>query len=485
MRMNKSEKQHSLVRVRFAPSPTGHLHIGNLRTAIFNWLFARHHGGTFLIRLEDTDRERSQQEYADSIFDILNWVGITSDEPVIKQSDRFDHYSQLIQQLLDEGKAYSCFCTQQEVEARQRQQGLDPAFSGYDGFCRERKITDEDLKKPHVIRFKIPRDVAEITFDDLIRGYITVETKQIDDFVIARSDGTPTYNFVVVIDDAAMRISHVIRGEDHISNTPKQILLYQAFGYEMPQFAHLPLILGPSGARLSKREAPVSVLEYRHNGFLPDALVNYLVRLGWSHGDQEIFTRQELIDYFTLDHVGKKGAIFDQEKLEWINGLYMREADSQQLLDTIITYVEPGFLTKIKGWSKEQIIVFIELYKQRAKTVRELADELVRLHDGPEAYDAAAVEKWTTPETAGHIEKLIELLEQQKIFSADELSVVVKSLCDQLSIKLVKLAQPIRIALTGSSASPGIFELMELLGREVVIERLSKFLAFLNKGMGH
>jgi len=325
--MNKNNN----VRVRFAPSPTGYLHIGNLRTALFNWLFARHYDGTFLVRLEDTDRERSTKEYADSLFDILEWIGLTSDEPVIKQTDRFGEYKQLIEQLLEQGKAYRCFCSSEEIEARQKAAGLDPAYAGYDSFCANGTHGKNDSSKPYVIRFKIPRNIEEITFNDLIRGQITVKTAELDDFVIARSDGTPTYNFVVVIDDAAMRITHVIRGEDHISNTPKQIFLYQAFGYKVPQFAHMPLILGPSGARLSKREAATSVVDYRGEGYLPDALINYLARLGWSHGDQEIFTRQELIDYFTIDNVGKKGSIFDKEKLDWVNGLYMRQVANVKL----------------------------------------------------------------------------------------------------------------------------------------------------------
>jgi len=469
------------VRVRFAPSPTGHLHIGNLRAALFNWLFARHYKGSFLVRIEDTDRSRSRQEYADSIFDILEWIGLTADEPAIKQSDRFAQYAQLVQQLVDEGKAYRSFCSQQEIEARQKEAGIDPAFAGYDGFCRERTVASEDLEKPHVVRFKIPRDIAEITFDDLIRGAITIETEQIDDFILARSDGTPTYNFVVVVDDAYMRISHVIRGEDHISNTPKQVLLYQAFGYDIPQFAHVPLILGPSGARLSKREAPTSVIEYRRNGYLPDALVNYLVRLGWSHGDQEIFTRQELIEYFTLDHVGKKGAIFDKEKLDWVNGVYMREMDNQFLLDTILTYVELRFLDEVKGWSKEQIIVLIELYKQRTQTVRELVDALLLLYETPQIYDQAAVAKWITTESKQYLALLIEWLEKQEHFGVDAVASMIKSLCEGLSIKLVKLAQPIRLALTGSSASPGIFELLSVLGKDESIVRLSAFLLFLKK----
>ena len=283
----------SPVRVRFAPSPTGHLHIGSLRTALFNWLFARHIQGTFLLRIEDTDIERSKAEYTQSIMGSLAWCGLTPDEPVVIQSDRIKEHQRVAQQLIKEGKAYRCICTPQEVEQRiQAQSGDDHSFAKYDGTCRD---AGHDGSKPSVIRFKIGA-IHDVSFDDIIRGPIRVNTQELDDFIIIRSDGTPMYNFVVVVDDAFMRITHVIRGEDHIPNTIKQILLYQACNYQLPQFAHLPMILGPSGEKLSKRDGAVSALEYKHNGYLPDALINYLARLGWAHGDQEIFTRQELIE---------------------------------------------------------------------------------------------------------------------------------------------------------------------------------------------
>ena len=309
--MQKSNTQH--VRVRFAPSPTGHLHIGGLRAAIFNWLFARHHKGTFLLRIEDTDRERSKQEYTDAILDAFAWMGITSDEPLIIQSERINAHIVVIKKLLEEGKAYRCYCSQEEVLQRHVDAGGDAHFVKYDGKCRFQ--TSQDRVGEHVVRFAIPSSVQHISFDDMIRGPITVASDELDDFIIARSDYSPMYNFVVVVDDAFMKITHVIRGEDHISNTPKQILLYQACGYEIPQFAHAPNILGPSGKKLSKREAAASVLEYRTMGYLPQALCNYLVRLGWSHGDQEVFSEQELIACFSLDAVGKKDQFLIKKSL--------------------------------------------------------------------------------------------------------------------------------------------------------------------------
>ena len=317
------------IRVRFAPSPTGHLHIGGLRTAFFNWLFARHNNGVFLLRIEDTDVERSTKEYLDSILATFDWVNLPSDEPIVIQSQRIAEHTALIAQLLKEGKAYRCYCSQEQVAERYKGQGSGDEFIKYDGRCRN---AAEQPGVPAAIRFALPAGRTTVAFDDLIRGRVEVGIDQLDDFIIARSDGTPMYNFVVVVDDAHMRISHIIRGEEHISNTPKQLLLYEALGFPVPFFAHTPMILGPDGNKLSKRDAATSVLEYRQEGYLPDALLNYLVRLSWAHGDQEIFTREELISYFTLDHVGKKGAIFDPQKLSWVNSVYMRAKDSARVI---------------------------------------------------------------------------------------------------------------------------------------------------------
>ena len=310
------------VRVRFAPSPTGHLHIGGLRTALFNWLFAKHCGGTFLLRIEDTDLERSKDEYTQAIYQAFAWVGITSDEQPLIQSQRFSIYKEVAEDLISQEKAYRCACTPEQVEARARQAGVTGEYhGGYDGYCRFKEI--EETEKT-AIRFVIPESTQTFSWHDAIRGVISFDRSQLDDFVIVRSDGTPTYNFCVVIDDHASAITHVIRGEDHISNTPKQIALYQELGYEVPVFAHIPMILGSDGNKLSKRDGAVDVVAYRGIGYLSDALVNYIVRLGWAYGDQEIFTQEELIKYFTLEAVGKKPSVFDFTKLEWLNSLYMR-----------------------------------------------------------------------------------------------------------------------------------------------------------------
>ena len=341
----------------------------------------------------------------------------------------------------------------------------------YDKHCRDRESTESE--KPFVVRFKVPDNQKTISFNDLIRGTISFDVDQFDDFIIARSDGSPIYNLVVVVDDAHMQITHVVRGEDHISNTPKQIMLYRACGFPVPEFAHLPLILGPSGDKLSKRDAATAVLDYKKNGYLPDALFNYLVRLGWSHGDQEIFTKQELIDYFSLDHVGKKGAIFDPEKLNWLNGVYIREMDDSDLLNRIFADVLPDVKDKLSSWEQENILQLIGLYKDRVKTLKELADHLVLVHDGPQVFDPASVKKWITPETKKYLEELLKTVESVESFSESNVSNAIKGLCKQLEIKLVALAQPIRIALTGTSASPGIFALLALVGKQESVKRLS------------
>jgi len=459
------------VRVRFAPSPTGHLHIGGLRAAIFNWLFARHHKGVFLLRIEDTDIARSRQEYTDSILDSLAWCNLPTDEPILIQTSRLQEHTKALHDLIASGKAYRCYCTQEELDARlSRTQGNDIAFAKYDGYCRTR--IDVPTDRPFGIRFALPAGLKEITFHDLIRGDVTFSLDQFDDFIIARSDGVPLYNFVVVLDDAYMRITHIIRGEEHLSNTPKQILLYEAFGYSIPYFAHVPLILGPDGNKLSKRDAATSVLDYKKAGYLPNALVNYLVRLGWAHGDQEIFTRQELIDSFTLDHVGKKGAIFDKEKLDWVNSVYIRSSTPEDLLAYITQYLVPDIEQHYAPWNHQCIIACISLYQERVKTMQELIDAMRNLQTAPSTYSDTDVAQWLMPEALSHIRDLIQRLATVDDFTVDVISAEIKQFCKERSLKLVSVAQPIRLALVGVTASPGVFELLALLGKEESLHRL-------------
>lgn len=432
------------VRVRFAPSPTGHLHIGSLRAALFNWLFARHYKGTFIIRIEDTDIERSKQEYTDSIIKAFEWVNIVSDEPITYQTKRMNLYKSAIDKLLASGAAY----------------WSDPA-------------QEENGKS--VVRFKIPFDqTTRIQFNDLIRGPISFESDQIGgDFVIARSDGSPLYNFVVVVDDIDMRISHVIRGEDHISNTPKQILLYQALGAEIPEFAHLPMILGPTGAKLSKRDAATSVIDYQKMGFLPDALCNYLVRLSWAHGDQEIFSRDEMIQFFSLDHVHKSGAIFDMVKLRWVNSVYIKQCSAAQLQDLIAKNIDETFHSLVKNWTIEQIHQAIELYKDRVSTLVELRDFVAVLYTRPTLKILPAEETWNT-KTDLILQEFLLQFKQLATITPALVESLIKDICKQQQVPLSALAKPIRFALTGSLQSPSVYALVGLLGKTETIERIEQ-----------
>ncbi|MBU1008182.1 glutamate--tRNA ligase [Candidatus Dependentiae bacterium] len=460
------------MRVRFAPSPTGHLHIGGARTAIFNWLFARHNNGVFLVRVEDTDVERSKQEYVDSILESLKWLHLTPDEPLTFQLSRIEEHKQLINQLLEKGLVYPCFCEPKDVEDRLKdfKKGI---AEKYDGTCRDKSYTPKDLKKPHAIRFKLP-EREKISFKDLIRGTVTFDIDQLDDFVILRRDGVPTYNFCVVVDDIFMKISHVIRGEDHISNTPKQLLIYDALGAEPPIFAHLPLILGSSGGKLSKRDAAVSVVEYKNQGFLPEALFNYLVRLGWAHGDQEVFSKQEMIDFFSLDKVGKKGAIFDTKKLLWLNGIYIRNLKFNEFAKAAAEAINDKLKKLTAVWKEDMLGQLFELYKERATTMCELVDNMISFAHAPEHLDVGLIKKWVSPQTKTLLFEFVKGMDEMEEHTHENLIALARHICELSGVKLVALAQPLRLALTGSTHSPGVFELMEVLGCEESKKRVKQ-----------
>jgi len=462
------------VRVRFAPSPTGKLHIGGLRVAIFNWLFARHFQGSFLMRIEDTDLERSKQEHTDSILKTFKWMDMNPDEPVVIQSSRIEEHKQLINKLLQQGKVYKCFC------AIKREDLDSENYSKYNRKCRDKVFEQNDLNKSFVIRFKLPDDISEISFDDLIHGRITFNLDQLDDFIIARSDGAPMYNFVVVADDAYMKISHVIRGEDHISNTPKQILLYKALDYDLPKFAHVPLILDPMGGKLSKRNSASSVEECIKMGYLSDALFNYLVRLGWSHGDQEIFTRYELIKYFSLDHVGKSGATFDIEKMQWVNNQYISKKTATDLLGLIQEDVEPDFLSKLSYFKRDQVLAFIDVYKERATTLQFICQSMNMLDQIPKSYSKQGIIEWIKPGTFKYLKDLTDEFELIQNWTENNISDIFKQFCKKNSIKISDLAQPVRLALMGEASGVGVFKLLSIFSKEESLKRLHKFLEFLN-----
>lgn len=466
------------IRVRFAPSPTGHLHIGGVRTAVFNWLFARSTGGTYLLRIEDTDVLRSTKEYLASQLSSLTWAGLLPDEPIVYQMERVREHQAAAARLLEQGKAYPCFCQPRDADLviEELEQGVGRK---YEGTCRNKPFTQEDLQRPHAVRFAVPDDVDHVTFDDVIRGKITVQADQLDDFVIIRRDGTPIYNFCVVVDDIFMKITHVIRGEDHITNTVKQLLFYSALGAQTPQFAHLPLILGASGNKLSKRDASVSVEEYKAQGFMADALINYLVRLGWSHKDQELFTRDQMVSLFKLEDVGKKGAIFDMKKLLWLNGVYIRQSTQQQLLAAIEQMNAQTSVTMLALWNAQQVQDLLEQYKQRATTLVELSDGIISLARDPQELDVKLIDKWMTGSTKLMLEAFSHGLQQLEELSHDPVMSVAKTVCEQHEEKLVNLAQPLRLALTGSIQSPGVFELIAILGKDRSIERIKKLVALL------
>jgi glutamyl-tRNA synthetase len=463
-----------MIRVRFAPSPTGHLHVGGLRAALFNWLFARHNNGKFLLRIEDTDTERSEKRYLDSILSSLKWCKIDHDEPLVIQSERLDLYRTMAYDLLAQGKAYRCYCTPQELEQRLGANATEgTGYTKYDGRCRT--IT-EIRNQPFCLRFKLPENLSTIRVDDIIKGPIEFPADQFDDFIIVRTDGGIMYNFGVVIDDAAMKITHIIRGEEHLVNTPKQILLYQAFDYELPQFGHTPLILGPDGSKLSKRDAATAVIDYKDAGYLPDALCNYLVRLGWSHGDQEIFTREELIKLFSLETIGSKGSIFDIQKLAWVNSVYIKNSSIQELIKSL-SENDPLLMDHLSSWSSLQIETAIAMFRDRVTTLKEMRDALIVLHDGPVSYEDHETVTLSTP---AMLSDLLNDLNNKR-FDRDTLQTGLKTLAKNHNVNFAFVAQPIRIALTGVSAMPAVYDLLLLLGKETTIFRIKKFLEYLNK----
>ena len=463
------------VRTRFAPSPTGYLHIGGARTALFNFLFARHHGGKFILRIEDTDRERSTPEAINAILDAMNWLGLDWDEGPFYQTKRYPLYEEKVQKLLSEGKAYPCVCTPEKLEAKRQLAQKEKRKSMYDGTCRppEGVIPPLPQDKPYTIRFRSPRDGSTIV-NDAVKGDVVFDNRELDDLIIARSDGTPTYNFCVVVDDIDMGITHIIRGDDHLANTPRQILLYQALGDTPPQFAHVPLILGLDKARLSKRHGATSVTAYRDMGYLPEAILNYLVRLGWSHGDQELFSREELIEKFSLESVGKSAGVFNPEKFLWVNFHYLKTRPLSQLAEEIVPYiVAKGYrVPQDKSWLERMI----KTLQERSRTLVELVDSAHFYLTDDIAIDEKAAKKFLTPEVSQPLSKLIERLSALDEFSEANIESAFSGVLEEFGLSMGKLAQPVRVALTGSTVSPGIHEVIAVLGKERTIRRLQSAL---------
>lgn len=456
----------SAIRTRFAPSPTGYLHIGGARTALFNFLYARHHGGTFVLRVEDTDRERSTDAATAAILDSLRWLGLTWDEGPFFQSERTALYLEHAERLLAAGHAYRCWCTAEALEQQRQAAQAEGRRAMYDRRCRERR---DQPAGPFTIRFKTPL-VGETLVHDALRGVVTFQNAEIDDLIIVRSDGSPTYNFCVVVDDATMGITDNIRGDDHLANTPKQVLMYQALGFAPPRFAHVPLILGLDRARLSKRHGATSVLAYRDEGYLPAALNNYLARLGWSAGDQEIFTAEELIAKFSLDHVGASAGVFNPEKLDWVNAQHLKAMAPEE----IAALLEPFIAAR--GWQVPAgdgwLARLAAALRERASTLVDLLDQGAYFFTDAVTIDPAAAAKHLAKANRQALDALRDALASLEPWSVPAIESAVQTVLAGHGLALGKLAQPLRVALTGGSVSPGIYEVIELVGRTRCLARL-------------
>ena len=458
------------MRTRFAPSPTGVLHIGGARTALFNWLLARRHGGAFVLRIEDTDTERSTRESIDQITEAMSWLGLEADEGPFLQTDRLERYRAVAGQLLDAGLAYRCYCSREELAAmreEQRSRGLKPR---YDGRCRSRTTAVPGVD--HVVRFKNPAE-GSVRVRDRIRGEVVFENSELDDLIILRSDGIPTYNFSVVIDDADMGITHVVRGDDHLNNTPRQINIISALDLHPPEYAHVPMILGSDGSRLSKRHGAVNVTDYREAGYLPEAVLNYMVRLGWSHGDREILGVGEMIRAFSLEQVNESAASFDPDKFLWVNEQWLKRAPSDRLVPLLATFLEGADLDA--GPSLEDIV---EVQRHRARTLVEMAEKSRFVYNEPDGYAPKAAKQHLRGVALPVLNRLQERLGELGEWNVESTQGTVESVAEELELKMGKVAQPLRVAVTGESASPGIGQTLALIGREKALRRLAHAVEF-------
>lgn len=475
----------SEIRARMAPSPSGFLHVGTARTTVYNWLFARHHGGKFILRIEDTDPSRSSRDMIDAILEAIRWLGLDWDEGPYYQSRRTELYQSYAQKLLESGKGYFCFCTREELEEKRKQAIASQGEWKYDRTCLSLSATEREdrIKKgqPKAIRLLIPE--GETIFSDLVYGELKKENKELDDLIVLRSDGTATYNFACVVDDADMKISHVIRGNDHIANTFKQVLIYRALGLTPPRFAHIPLILGKDKAKISKRHGAVSVMDYKEQGFLRDALVNYLALLGWSpKDDREILSRDQMIELFMVEAVNPANPVFDLEKLEWMNGEYIRAMDDQKLTDQVIPFLvgENLITAEAAAGKKEWLSKYVSLFRERAKTLRDFAEKGKYFFEFDYRYEEKAAKKhFNSPEAADRLSAYAARLVELEVFEKTRMEQALRELADEIGVKPAALIHPVRLAVTGTSAGPPLFDLLELLGREEVKRRISKATDFI------
>lgn len=460
---------------RFAPSPTGYLHIGGARTALFSWLHARKHGGDFILRIEDTDRERSTEESVNAILEGMSWLGLAYDQGPFYQTHRFERYKEVIQQLLDQGDAYYCYCTREELDAMREGQRARKEKPRYTGLCRSRAEPREGVDP--VIRFKNPTEGA-VVVDDLVRGKVVFQNSELDDLIIARSDGTPTYNLTVVVDDLDMGLTHVIRGDDHLNNTPRQINILKALGAELPKYAHLPMILGSDGSRLSKRHGAVSVMQYRDEGYLPEALLNYLVRLGWSHGDQEIFFMDEMVELFEVESVNHSASTFNPDKLLWLNQHYIKSSSAEHVARHLRWHLGERGVDPAQG---PDLLKVVAAQQERAKTLVEMADNSLFFYRDFEAFEEKAAKKNLKAAAVEPLHRLREGLSALDEWSAEPSHELVKQAAEALELNLGKVAQPLRVAVAGAGISPPIDITLELVGRERTLQRIELALEYIRQ----
>ena len=467
------------VRTRFAPSPTGYLHIGGARTALFCYLFARKHGGDFVLRIEDTDQKRSTDESVQAILDSMEWLGLEYDEGPFYQTKRFDRYREVVQQLLDAGQAYHCYCTPEELEVMREEATARKEKPRYNGFWRDRTDAPPEGVKP-VVRFRNPLE-GKVTIEDAVKGPIVIDNRELDDLVIMRSDGTPTYNLTVVVDDMDMEITHVIRGDDHINNTPRQINILEALGAMRPVYAHLPMILGEDGKRMSKRHGAVSVMQYQEDGYLPEALLNYLVRLGWSHQDQEIFTLDEMRELFTLEAVNRSGSVFDDKKLDWVNQQYLHKADATYLGEMLQPYMTSLEIDTSNG---APLSAVADLLRDRAKTLVEMAESARYFYEAPQSYDEKASAKQFKQATAAVLLDMAERFKSLDQWDGGSIQSAMEACVEALGIGFGKLGQPLRLAVTGGTQSPSMNDTVALIERAEVVARLEKAIEICQQAAG-
>jgi glutamyl-tRNA synthetase len=463
-------------RTRFAPSPTGHLHIGGARTALFSWLHARKHGGTFILRIEDTDLERSSVEYVNAILEAMTWLGLEYDEGPIYQTKRFNRYEEVLNRLLAEGHAYRCYCTKEELEDLRSQQMAHKEKPRYDGRCRHRTKPRPGVSP--VVRFRNPSE-GEVAWDDLVRGRISFQNAELDDLILARSDGTPTYNFTVVVDDLDMKITHVIRGDDHVNNTPRQINILKALGAELPQYGHVPMILGADGTRLSKRHGAVSVMQYRDDGYLPEALLNYLVRLGWSYGDQEIFTIDEMIELFDAKDINRSPSIFNPDKLLWLNHHYLMHSDPIHVAHHLRWYLGRLGIDPTDGPDPVDVVI---AQRERCKTLVAMAQASAFFYRDFDEYDPRAAQKNLTAAALPALEESARRLTILPLWDKESLHRVLSSVAEDLGVKLGSVAQPLRVAVAGTAVSPPMDVTLSLLGRERTLSRIQRAIRYIEAG---